>query len=190
MKKILILITLIGFVSCNSFKVDPITAYIIDEGQHNSYSYNFNNKRKKNPIAPILIRGNRLEFNFMFTSQHIYNYNIKDGDDINKLYGITSTKIHQNSARFGWRYIGNNKFEIFAYYYVKGIRDWYSLLIVKINETVKYSIDVSNKQYTFGANNNWHHVYNTKNIMAFRSYPWFGGNNTAPHKMIFKIIEL
>lgn len=126
----------------------------------------------------------------MFKESHYYDHTVKDGDDINKLYGITSIKIHENSARIGWRYIGDEKFEIFAYYYVRGIRDWYLITTVNVDQLVNYSIDVSNNQYTFGANNKWCHVSDTKNILAARSFPYFGGNNTAPHKMYFKIIEL
>lgn len=178
------------FSSCNPLSVDPLANYIIDEGAHDSYSYDYYNRKRKKIIAPILISGNRIDFRFMFKESHYYDHTVKNGDDINKLYGITSTKIHENSARFGWRYIGNDQFEIFAYYYVRGVRSWELLTTVDVDQYVDYSIDVSGNQYTFGANGEWHHVYNTKNIIAARSFPYFGGNNTSPHKMYFKIIEL
>jgi hypothetical protein len=126
----------------------------------------------------------------MFKEYHIYDYTVKDGDDINKLYGITSTKIHENSARIGWRYIGNDSFEVFAYYYVQGVRDWELLTTVKVDQLVYYMVDVSNNEYTFEANNEVYSVYDTKNIMASRAFPYFGGNNTAPSTMYFKIAEL
>ena len=187
----ILLIVAIVFTStsCNRLTIDPIMAYTIDEGTHESYSYNWGNRKRENIIAPILVSGNRLDWNFMFKDMHKYDYTVKDGDDINKLYGITSTKIHENSARIGWRYVGDENFEVFAYYYVRGVRNWELISTVKTNEDVLYSIDVSNHNYTFGVNNDWIHVTNTKNILAARAFPYFGGNNTAPHKMVFKIVE-
>ena len=186
---LLFIAVMLGVFGCNPLSIDPLAKYIIDEGTHSSYSYNYYNRRRDNIVAPILTTGNRVEFDFMFKESHRYDHTVKDGGDINKLYGITSTKIHENSARFGWRYVGGNKFEIFAYYYVRGVRGWELLTIVDVDQQVRYSVDVSNHQYTFGANGEWYHVYDTKNILAARAFPYFGGNNPAPHTMYFKIVE-
>jgi len=176
--------------ACNPFAIDPLANYIIDEGEHTSYSYNYFNKKRENIVAPILITGNRVDFSFTFKDNHKYDFTIKDGGDINKLYGITSPKIHENSARFGWRYIGDDRFEVYAYYYVRGERNWKLLAIVETNERLLYSIDVSGHQYTFGVAGQWLTVRDTKNIMAFRAFPYYGGDNPAPHTMYFLITEL
>lgn len=192
-KRLLIsILLLLAFTSCSIYSVDPSVTYIIKKGDHYAGYYTFQNKYKdtSKKIAPIWLRGNRIEFKFSFNDTNKYDFSVKDGLDINKLYGITSTKIHENSARIGWRYTGDDNFEVFAYYYVRGVRGWTLLGTYKTRERLTISIDVSKHEYTYVVNNEWFSVYNTKNILAARAFPYFGGDNVAPHKMIFLITEI
>lgn len=177
--------------SCNPFSVDPLANYIIDEGAHESHYYTYFNKRKETnkKIAPVLLSGKQLDFTFRFKDSHEYDYTVPDGGDINKLYGLTSVNIHKNSARFGWRFVGDNTYEIFAYWYSNGTRDWKLLTTAKANEYLYFSVDVSGGQYYFSVNEFTHTVYGTKNFIPARAFPYFGGDNVAPHKMFFLIAE-
>ena len=163
--------------SCRPFAIAPYEVYRIEAGEHYPTKY-------KNKISPIY--SERLEFVTWFNASHIYD---NGSDDINKLYGITSPKIHENSARFGWRY-WNDAIEIFAYYYIDGERHWHKLGDAKLKTRYEFSVDVTGYWYEFNFNGNKHRVYTGRNIAAFRSFPYFGGDNPAPHVMTFTIVEL
>ena len=162
---------------CNPFAVDVHPVYIIEEGQH------FANKTEKK-ISPVL--NERVEFAALFNISHIYD---NGEDDINKLYGITSTKIHNYSARIGWRW-NVDKVEIFAYYYIDGVRSFVKLGDAQLNTRHEFIVDVTGKYYYFNFDGNELRVKSGKNIAAFRSFPYFGGNNSAPNRMTFTIVEL
>jgi hypothetical protein len=176
MKKYAITLLLL-LLSCNPFAVEPHTVYIIEEGQHYA-------EKTKNKISPVI--GDRLHFGMVFNRSHVYN---NGSDDINKLYGITSAKIHQHSARFGWRY-KDDKIEIFAYYYIDGVRHFEKLGEAELNTAYEFIVDVTGYWYYFNFNGNELRVYSHYNITAFRSFPYFGGDLPAPHRMTFRIVEL
>ncbi len=175
--------------SCDRFYVNPLTMYIIDSGSHNSYHYNQNNKVIKSNQKLLLVPDKKVSWYFRFEDYHIYDYSVKDGGDINKLFGITSTQIHQNSARIGWRGIENNRFEIFAYWYDKGTRGFQVIDTLELHQDTYFEVNVKKKNFYFQVGAKSFQLEDTKNIIAFKSLPYFGGNNPAPHKMYFKIVE-
>ena len=157
--------------------VNPHEVYIIEQGEHYPTKY-------KHRIAPKYNEG--VHFISVFNVSNIYD---NGSDDINKLYGITSPKIHENSARFGWRCKGEI-IEIFAYYYINGERFFEKMGETEINVRNEFLVDVSKNNYYFRFNDVEKVVVNTKNITAFRSFPYFGGNLPAPHRMTILIVEL
>lgn len=178
------------FQSCNPFAVNSTTTYWIDEGEHNSIS----------KLSPVY--NETLEFIFTFNENNRYLDLIQDDknkEDINKLYGITSPKIHENSARFGWRQseISEDEYEVFAYYYILGHRGFKYLCTIKEKSQCVYKVSTVGHYYTFSIYsrtgepiNVEYQVGGTKNIAAYRSFPYFGGNNVCPKDMYFTITEL
>lgn len=77
-----------------------------------------------------------LDFDFVFTSNCIYDLNDQHNQDVNKLYGVSFGLIHNtttlwgrlfksraNSFRIGWNCaLQNRKIQLYAYYYNNGVR--------------------------------------------------------------------
>ena len=171
---------LLLLTACNPFAVDVWEVYYIQKGHHYA-------DRVKYKVSPVY--NECVEFVFYFNDTHLYSDELQT-DDINKLYGITSPKIHENSARFGWRNIKGDTIEVFAYWYRNGVRGFKLLGRTTPYKQDYYKIDVTGHRYTFQYNGTVFVVENTKNIAAFRAFPYFGGDEPAPHYMFFKITEL
>ncbi len=99
----------------------------------------------------------------------------------NKLAGISSNRIHQNSIRIAWR-CTHGQIRIAIYEYRDGERvitplgyvyDWTSVIIEMDNNRVMFQ----EKYYDIG-------THEQKGWLAF---PYFGGEATAPHNMEFRI---
>ena len=141
------------------------------------------------------IHQHELRFQVLFDSSAIYT-NIKANNqyDINKLYGFSDcgTMHHENSARFGWRWNGKC-IEIHAYWYNDSIRSNEFLDAVSIGDTAELAIKVLPRQYGFEINNNTH-VFprhcTAPGMEGYQLYPYFGGDETAPHDIRIRIKEL
>lgn len=126
-------------------------------------------------------------FEVLFDSTAIYTTQQRENQgDINKLYGFSdcSSFHHSNSARFGWRF-HKKGLELFAYTYSKGTRSFVSMGSINVNEKYTCTVVAKKGQYVFYLNNE------NKTLMKrgcnsgvqFRLYPYFGGNEMAPHNM-------
>ncbi|MEJ8802263.1 hypothetical protein [Pontibacter sp. H249] len=156
--------------------------YVIKKGKHYS-----NNKAKKLKAEIIRIEAT-------FDSSAVYTTSDpKNQADINKLYGMSDckTKHHTNSARFGWRWY-NNQLEILAYTYVNKKREFKLIRAVEIGQPVTYELKLEDNQYVFTVNG-------TKVVMprscngtgdGYLLYPYFGGDETAPHTIKIAIKNL
>lgn len=165
--------------------------YIIKKGKHYASGFNF-----------ALTTKNTIKFSCVFSKNCLYDKNqlINNDDiyDINKLYGVSlSYHHHHKSARFGWRCIDNKTIQIITYTYnnsLRKIEDSKILGIVKPNEIINLELYIlKNKiKYSFinlnsGEKNS--EYFNIKNCFPIRYilFPYFGGNNTAPHAMEINI---
>lgn len=126
-----------------------------------------------------------------------YDLGGDDQDDHNKLFGIGYfIGIHQESARFGWRYdLQKNKFILSAYCYVNGQRitrdlceifatKKYLLVLIAHHDFYEFSIVQWDNKYPLGS----------YTIPRWRQYKWsyplglyFGGNRKAPQEMNIEI---
>ena len=137
------------------------------------------------------------ELNFVakFDSTAIYsNVNPDNQLDINKLYGFSDNNSpHQQfSARFGWRW-SDNALRLFGYVYNNGIRDSRELGIVSIGTENNCSIKVNPKSYIFSLNGKIDSLPRTSTTVkatGYKLYPYFGGDETAPHNIYIWIKEL
>lgn len=136
-----------------------------------------------------------LKFIAKFDSTAIYfNVNPDNQLDINKLYGFSdnnSLSHQQYSARFGWRW-SDNALRIFGYVYNNGVRDSKELGIVPIGSENSYSIKVTPKTYVFTLNgvvDSLPRTSTTVKANGYKLYPYFGGDEPAPHTIYIWIKE-
>jgi hypothetical protein len=136
------------------------------------------------------------ELNFIakFDSTAIYStVNPVNQLDINKLYGFSDNNAtHQQfSARFGWRW-SDNALRLFGYVYNNGVRDSKELGTVAIGSENSCSIKVTAKSYIFslnGAVDSLPRTSTTAQANGYKLYPYFGGDETAPHTIYIWIKE-
>lgn len=139
------------------------------------------------------LQSSSLAFQVIFDSTAIY----KTQDPIqqfstNKLLGFADCNSfhHENSARFGWQWL-NGQLEILAYTYVNGA--WIEKFIgtAEIGKVSNYQIYITEQTYIFTLDNFPPVVMdrgNTCNIgVYYMLYPYFGGQEVAPHDIIIKI---
>ena len=170
----LMLLLLLG---CTKFETDVEKNYIIKTGNHQ-----IENKKI------VKVKSNHLLFHFTFNDNHRYLHEIPDDEnrlDYNKLFGLTSPKIHENSARIGWRELTNENFEIAAYWYLDGVRGFEYLYEAKEGELLE--MEVTNfRDYRFYCNGE-QIIIPAKEFKSYLAYPYIGGQNYAYHDMKFKI---
>jgi hypothetical protein len=129
-----------------------------------------------------------VKFTAKFDSTAIYKtLDPKNQYDINKLYGFSDNRSdhHQYSARFGWRW-SDGALRLFAYVYNEGAVSSKELTTIGIGAEVTCSIKVQNNQYIFtvnGASQTMPRLSTTENGEGYQLYPYFGGDETAPHEI-------
>ena len=151
--------------------------YTILAGQHYA---------TENPVTPI--SGDSLAFSVRFDSSCAYQ-TIDPGnqDDINKLMGFSDNcPLHQvHSARVGWRW-KNQKIELLAYCYTAGKRSFKLLGAISPCDTARLSIRLSSAGYEFqlnGVSTFMARGPKHPSINGYLLYPYFGGDEVAPHTM-------
>lgn len=135
----------------------------------------------------------RIERTHTFTESCRYCITDENQADINKLFGICFGNVHKDSARIGWRtVISSSKIEIFAYCYVNGKRKAEHICFVNINETVAYSIKVTDTDYIFTVERLAYYkpIFSARIAKQKTAHlgwtlgAYFGGDETAPHDII------
>jgi hypothetical protein len=127
-----------------------------------------------------------MKFQVKFDSTAIYQTaNAENQYDINKLYGFSDNNAdhHQFSARFGWRW-SNKALHLFAYVYNNGAVISRELAIADIGKEITCSIQVTSSSYLFsvnGVSERMPRMATTPNAKGYQLYPYFGGDEVAPH---------
>lgn len=157
----------------------PVTGnfikYSIKAGAHYTGQNNF---------TPV--ETEELTFTARFDSSAIYESTTAENQyDINKLYGFSDngTGHHQYSARFGWRW-SDGALRIFAYVYNGGKVMSEELGTAAIGAALHCSIKVSGAHYLFQYNETVTKLPRqsaTAKGKGYLLYPYFGGDETAPH---------
>ena len=136
-----------------------------------------------------------MKFVVKFDSTAIYQtLDPENQYDINKLYGFSdnNTDHHQYSARFGWRW-SDNALRLFAYVYNQGAVISKELATIQIGEEVNCSIGITTTHYLFTVNGIIEQVPRmsiTEKGQGYQLYPYFGGDETAPHDITIWIKNL
>lgn len=192
---LIIVLTIVGLITHSNRVSRHTIAYQLRKGKH--YSIRKSDWIKL-PFKLGLIRGNRLEFTFMFMGSCEYDQT-KTGDEVNKLYGMTyGFDVHYRSIRLGWRHVGKGEIQILAYSYSEGKRSISYLCTVRSYNryrTVIYrgsftntEIKIYDNKENLIASANVA-VNSTSDWFKFRLYPYFGGIPTAPKDMEIYIEE-
>jgi hypothetical protein len=127
-----------------------------------------------------------MKFSVRFDSSAIYKtVNPLNQFDINKLYGFSDNNEdhHLYSARIGWNWL-NGALRLYAYAYNNGIRADKELGIINIGEEVTCSIKIVDKKYLFTMNERTESLPReslTPQAKGYQLYPYFGGDEPAPH---------
>ncbi len=137
----------------------------------------------------------QLNFVVRFDSSAIYTTESSSNQgDINKLYGFSdnNSQHHLFSARFGWRW-KNNALELFGYIYNNGVMSFTSLGSVAIGAEHQCTIAVNEQYYIFtlnGVSTQMPRNSSTTKGIGYKLFPYFGGNEKAPHEIKIWIKEL
>jgi hypothetical protein len=135
-----------------------------------------------------------MKFTVRFDSSAIYQTTLPENQwDINKLYGFAdnSARHQQFSARFGWRW-SEGALRLFAYVYNNGGRTSKELAVVPIGKEVQCAIKVDGPAYIFSVDEKTATLpRQSKTVVAkgYQLYPYFGGDEAAPHEVRIWIKE-
>jgi hypothetical protein len=183
--KLVCLAIVICALACNKNSIDAAigkqnpgngyTEYLIPRDQHSARGNNL-----------VYLEKKQMRFEALFDSSCIYStLDAANQKDINKLYGFSDcgSNHHQNSARVGWVWNGS-AIELHAYCYSAGVRSSKLMGTILPGEPATITISVQAQEYVFEWNGN-------KTVMkrhcggniieGYQLYPYFGGDELAPH---------
>jgi len=147
----------------------------------------------KNVYQPINYE--QLSFIVKFDSSAIYRTaDPNNQNDINKLFGFSDNNAthHEYSARFGWRW-SNNALRLFGYIYNNSMVSYKELGTVAIGTENSCDVKVSDSTYIFTLNGKsviMPRENKTAKAVGYKLYPYFGGDEVAPHTITIAIKEL
>ena len=154
--------------------------YFIAKGTHSS------------GIKAEFLQSSVLGFYATFDSSAIYTSRTEVNQwDTNKLMGFADCNSyhHDNSARFGWRWL-EGQLDIMVYAYVDGDRVIEKIGEARIGEPSYYEIQLTNSEYIFYFNNKTINVTRNNDCNKggyYMLYPYFGGDEVAPHDITIYI---
>ena len=158
-------------------------SYLINKGNHYC-----------NQNQPQIMNRNSISARVTFDNSAIYtNVDADNQGDVNKLIGFSDcgNDHQQNSARLGWSWNGTN-LVLHAYAYVDKARIIKTLGIFDLNKPITCSIKAENSYYYFRADG---HIDSITRFCAdynnyrYKLFPYFGGDETAPHEISILIEE-
>lgn len=189
MRGLLLCVMLLSLYSCNKKAGDlyPVNAarpdtdgfikYTIKAGAHYA-----------DPHAYRPADLNALHFRVRFDSSAVYQSARPENQyDINKLYGFSDNGMehHQCSARFGWRW-SDGALRLFAYVYNAGKMVSEELGVVPVGTEIRCSIKVEATDYVFSCGETVRTLprqSTTPTGKGYLLYPYFGGDEAAPHQI-------
>jgi len=171
-------------ITKDNLSLIPFSQYTIRQGQQFCDKSTF-----------TVVEYSELKFVVKFDSSAIYiTKNPSNQYDINKLYGFADNDSahHRYSARFGWRW-SDDALRLFAYIYNSGIRTSKELGKIQIGAENNCSIKVTDGHYIFSLNNINDTLLRSSTTVkgrGYKLYPYFGGDETAPHDINILIREI
>lgn len=187
-----ILIFALSLAGCRKIDLSPKNknniagkgiTYLIRKGNHESDQH-----------AYTAVQYSEQKFKVLFDSSAIYKA-LTPGNqfDIHKLYGFSDNDgdHHKFSARFGWRW-ENNALRVFSYVYNNSILSKKEIMTLAIGTTYDCAIKINKEEYLFRVNDktvSMPRLSSTVTGKGYKLYPYFGGDETAPHDIRIWIKE-
>lgn len=138
------------------------------------------------------LRMNKSEIKVIFKKNCIYTLK-NNYDQINKLYGISLYQHHFESIRIGWRCINSKSIELFAYYYIDGVRGFKKIYEIDTEKEVNIQINILKDDYHIDLQSDSMPKANFSikkgkekrflKLFKYTLYPYFGGTEPAPNSM-------
>lgn len=160
------------------------TTYTIPKGKHRAWPFRFG----------LFLSKKKIRYRVAFDHSCKYILPGNDQQDINKLFGIGYfPSHHKESARFGWRWNAEkNKIEVFAYCYVNGQRITGRFTDIPLHQSFVFELSVLKEVYVFTVYKESFETicqvqYKHKRKWSFPLGVYFGGNQTAPHKITIEL---
>lgn len=144
-------------------------------------------------LIPACFRNMKIGETFKFSKTVVFTdsckYDLKSLDqyDWNKLFGISTERIHKDSWRFAWRNLNNNSVEVCTYCYDNGKRWTSSIATLSLGMPHTFTIERDKDGYMlFKVNNKYlAEVHDEKKRKFFWGCGlYFGGNKRAPHNIV------
>lgn len=123
----------------------------------------------------------------VFTGSCKYDFTTLDQYDWNKLFGISTERIHKDSWRFAWRNLNGDGVEVCAYCYDNGKRWTSGITTLAFGVPHTFTIERDKDGYIlFKVNGKYlAEVHDEKKRKFFWGCGlYFGGNRRAPHNII------
>jgi hypothetical protein len=146
----------------------------------------------QNPVRSITT--SEMKFLVKFDSSAIYQTELPENQyAVNKLWGFSEgTDNHYNSARIGWSWT-DNTLRLYGYAYVNGELHYQEIISVTIGPEITCSIKLAAETYLFTVNGvsvNLPRGTSGSQAIGYQQYPYFGGNEVAPHLITILIKSL
>ena len=159
------------------------TKYFIAKGQHYS-----------DQSAQVFLNAPSIKCDVIFDSSAIYqNKEVNNQFDVNKLIGFSDCGAghHENSARLGWNWTGTQVM-IYAYSYSGTQRIILPIDSVKIGKAFSCSVEAIEGNYHFAVGEKKVTIQRFCTGYSgsfYKLFPYFGGDETAPHDIRIYIKE-
>lgn len=163
--------------------VDTLVTYVIKQGNHYAEQSGLQLMNKTAIVAHVT-----------FDSSAIYtSVDPVNQADVNKLIGFSDcgTDHQQNSARLGWSWNGSELI-LYAYAYVNSQRIIKTLGPVPLLQPINCSVNATDNYYYFKVSDHIdsipRHCIGYTGV-GYKLYPYFGGDEVAPHEVRIAILE-
>ncbi len=180
MKKLIYLYMFLFMVSCQKEPFNELShTFIIKEGNH---------RDEKEP--PVLVPAKDEIEGFIYLDPSM----LAEEGFVSKLVGISGLHNYKNSARLGWRTVGD-KIELVTYVYNDGQTPQEnpeelkkSLGLYTAPAQVYFKIYYAGGNWHFQVDETLAKVPGEMPTLKYISMPWYGGVPSAPHDITVKII--
>lgn len=181
---------------CGCSKVDAFIEKKLPSNPYTFIQYQINSGQHSATHHPYkTIETDSLQFIVRFDSSAIYqSLKAENQYDINKLYGFADngSDHHQFSARFGWAW-HDGALHLYAYVYNAGKRESKHLGAIPIGAETACVLAVTPTAYVFHYGDvtaTLPRSSTTPQAKGYLLYPYFGGDEVAPHNISIWIKQL
>ena len=194
MKTIYLIAGIFFFTGCTrNFDVSAVKEIEPKTGEYSTFTIQKGaHYCDQNPVRTITT--SEMKFVVKFDSSAMYQTELPENQyAVNKLWGFSEgNNNHFNSARIGWSWT-DNALRLYGYAYVSGQLYYQEITSVAIGAEISCNIKLAAETYLFTVNGVPLHLPRATSgsqASGYQQYPYFGGNETAPHLITILIKSL